>query len=201
MDSRASAKRAFPTTRAKTGASPMRCAIAQTPFHLARNGHSLPSQRTSSLFEFRASIASSYSSTAGLPPDFPPSASCPTACTVAQSRSRNRDAIPAQSKRISAAISNLQRDAFGALNTAFLEDGAYVHVRKGRRPRRAPFISVRLNRARFTDDEPSAQPDRGGRKQPGHGRRRLCLARRRPGSLQHGHRTGRRRSQPSSRTT
>ena len=105
-------------------------------------------------------------------------------------RPESRSAIlPAEIARNPGAIEkhlgrylNVQRDAFGALNTAFLEDGAYVHIAKASFSRSPICHSVRFDRARFARRESSAQSDRGGREQPGHDRRGLRVARRRTGA-------------------
>ena len=46
---------------------------------------------------------------------------------------------------------DIQRDAFCALNTAFLEDGAYVHVARGMVARSADPSALRLDRGRRAD--------------------------------------------------
>jgi Fe-S cluster assembly protein SufD len=120
----------FPTTRNEDWRFTNPNAITQTPFYLVRNGHSLPSP--SDLLAFRipgvdcqlvfvdGRFAAGLSSIGKLP-------SGVTIGSLAAELARDPAAVEKHLGR----YLNLQRDAFGALNTAFLEDGAYVHVAKG----------------------------------------------------------------------
>jgi Fe-S cluster assembly protein SufD len=120
----------FPTTRHEDWRFTNASAIAQTPFHLVRNGHSLPSQESIAPFAIPGvhirlvfvdgRFAPALSSVGRLPKDV-------IACGLAAELARN----PAPVERHLGRYLNLERDAFGALNTAFLEDGAYIHVAKG----------------------------------------------------------------------
>jgi Fe-S cluster assembly protein SufD len=120
----------FPTTRNEDWRFTNPNAIAQTPFHLAKNGHSLPSQNDLRAFRIPGvgcqlvfvdgRFAPGLSSTGELPRGV-------TVGSLAAELARNPGAIEKHLGR----YLDLQRDAFGALNTAFLEDGAYVQVAKG----------------------------------------------------------------------
>jgi Fe-S cluster assembly protein SufD len=120
----------FPTTRDEDWRFTNPAAIAQTPFHLVRNGRSLPSAKD--LDQFRISgvgcqlvfvdgrYAEKLSSIGTLPPGV-------TVGNLAAEIARHPAAVEKHLGR----YLNIQRDSFGALNTAFLEDGAYVHIAKG----------------------------------------------------------------------
>jgi Fe-S cluster assembly protein SufD len=120
----------FPTTRDEDWRFTNPAAIAQTPFRLIRNGHSLPSQKDIEQFWMPGAgcqlvfvdgrFAPGLSSIGELPPGV-------TVSNLAAEIARNPGAIEKHLGR----YLNTQRDSFGALNTAFLEDGAYVHVAKG----------------------------------------------------------------------
>ena len=120
----------FPTLRNEDWRFTNVSAIAQTPFHLVRNGHSLPSPASLAPFAIPGvdtrlvfvdgRFAPSLSSTPQLPKDV----------TVGSLGSQLAKDPGAVEKHLGQYL-NQQRDAFAALNTAFLEDGAYVHVAKG----------------------------------------------------------------------
>jgi len=120
----------FPTLRDEDWRFTNLSAISQTPFRLVRNGHSLPSREDIEPFRIPdvgcrlvfvdGRFAPNLSSTGKLAPGV-------TVGNLAGAIRRNPGAIELHLGR----YLNLQRDAFGALNTAFLEDGGYVHVAKG----------------------------------------------------------------------
>jgi len=120
----------FPTLRDEDWRFTNLSAISQTPFRLVRNGHSLPSREDIEPFRIPdvgcrlvfvdGRFAPNLSSTGKLEPGV-------TVGNLAGAITRNPGAIELHLGR----YLNLQRDAFGALNTAFLEDGGYVHVAKG----------------------------------------------------------------------
>jgi Fe-S cluster assembly protein SufD len=120
----------FPTLRDEDWRFTNLSAISQTPFRLVRNGHSLPSREDIEPFRIPdvgcrlvfvdGRFAPNLSSTGKLAPGV-------TVGNLAGAITRNPGAIELHLGR----YLNLQRDAFGALNTAFLEDGGYVHVAKG----------------------------------------------------------------------
>ncbi len=120
----------FPTLRDEDWRFTNLSAISQTPFRLVRNGHSLPSREDIEPFRVPdvgcrlvfvdGRFAPNLSSTGKLAPGV-------TVGNLAGAITRNPGAIELHLGR----YLNLQRDAFGALNTAFLEDGGYVHIAKG----------------------------------------------------------------------
>jgi Fe-S cluster assembly protein SufD len=119
----------FPTTHDEdwrfTNVSP----ISEKPFRLPRNG--VPRVSPEILNQWRP--------TGGLPlvfvngqfsPELSPTGALPTGVKVgslAEEIEKNPGLVEAHLGR----YLNIQRDAFCALNTAFAEDGAYVHIRKG----------------------------------------------------------------------
>ncbi len=119
----------FPTTRDEDWRFTNPVAISQTAFRLARNGHSLPSRKDLEPFRIAGvacqlifvdgRFAASLSSLAGLPAGV-------AVASLADQIIRDPGAIEPHLGR----YLDLKRDAFGALNTAFLEDGAYVHIAK-----------------------------------------------------------------------
>ncbi len=120
----------FPTLRDEDWRFTNVSAISQTPFRLVRNGHSLPSREDIEPFRVPdvgcrlvfvdGRFAPNLSSTGKLAPGV-------TVGNLGGAIARNPGAIELHLGR----YLNLQRDAFGALNTAFLEDGGYVHIAKG----------------------------------------------------------------------
>jgi Fe-S cluster assembly protein SufD len=129
----------FPTLRDEDWRFTNVAVIAQTPFRLAghdgsRHDNPLPSPdqpSSNQLDEFHipgaacrltfvdGRFAPSLSSTGQLPLGV-------TVSNLAAELTRNPEAVEPHLGR----YLNLQRDAFGALNTAFIEDGAYVHIAK-----------------------------------------------------------------------
>ena len=119
----------FPTTRDEDWRFTNVAAIAQTPFRLARNGRALPS---------RQDLEPLYMAGAGcrlvfvdgrFAPELSAAGRLPEKVTV----SSLADAIADQPEAVEPHLGrylNTERDAFCALNTAFLEDGAYVHISK-----------------------------------------------------------------------
>jgi Fe-S cluster assembly protein SufD len=120
----------FPTMRDEDWRFTNPSAITKTAFHLARNGHKLPSQQAlaplcmagvaSRLVFVDGRFVPALSSIRDLPKGV-------TVANLASAIARNPAAVEKHLGR----YLNLRRDSFGALNTAFLEDGAYVHVPKG----------------------------------------------------------------------
>jgi len=120
----------FPTTRDEDWRFTNPNAIAQTPFHLIRNGHSLPSPKDIDQFRMPGVSCQLVFVDGRFAPGLSSIGKLPAGVTVgnlAAEIARNPEAIEKHLGR----YLNMQRDSFGALNTAFLEDGAYVHVAKG----------------------------------------------------------------------
>src|SRR6266576_607405 len=120
----------FPTTHDEDWRFTNVSVIAQTPFQLARNGRARLSQKELEPYQV-AGIASQLVfvngrfvrelSLLGKLPDGVKVSS------LAAEISSNPAAIEAHLGR----YLDIRRDAFCALNTAFVEDGAYVHIRPG----------------------------------------------------------------------
>jgi Fe-S cluster assembly protein SufD len=120
----------FPTTRDEDWRFTNPAAIAQTPFRLVRNGHSLPSQKDIEQFRMKGAGCQLVFVDGRFAPGLSSIGKLPAGVTVsnlAAEISRDPEAIEKHLGR----YLNTQRDSFGALNTAFLEDGAYVHIAKG----------------------------------------------------------------------
>jgi Fe-S cluster assembly protein SufD len=120
----------FPTARDEDWRFTNPSAIAQTPFRLVRNGHQLPSQADVAPHRIAGAgcelvfvdgrFAEKLSSVGKLPNGV-------KVASLAAEIAANPAAVEPHLGR----YLNIQRDAFAALNSAFIEDGAYVHVPKG----------------------------------------------------------------------
>jgi len=137
-------EKGFPTVRDEDWRFTNLSAIAQTPFRLVHNGHHLPSRTdiascriagtACELVFVDGRFAAELSSASKLPNGV-------KVGSLAEEIAANPGAIEPHLGR----YLNIQRDAFAALNTAFVEDGAYVHVPKGvvlEGPIHLLFISV-----------------------------------------------------------
>jgi Fe-S cluster assembly protein SufD len=123
------AETGFPTIRDEDWRFTNLSAIAQTPFRPVRERHHLPSQGNLAPYRIAGAacqlvfvdgrFVSELSSVGILPPGV-------TIASLANAIESRPAAIEAHLGR----YLNIQRDAFSALNTAFIEDGAYVHVPK-----------------------------------------------------------------------
>jgi len=120
----------FPTTRERgLAVHQSRCDRADS-FRLVRNDHSLPSHKDIELFRLPGAgcqlvfVNGRFVPGLSLIPKLPAGV---TVSSLAAEIARNPGAIEKHLGR----YLDMQRDAFGALNTAFLEDGAYVHIAKG----------------------------------------------------------------------
>ncbi len=120
----------FPTMRDEDWRFTNPAAITKADFRLVRNGHSLPSKKDLDHFRIPGiacqlvfvdgRFAEKLSSIGKLPAGI-------TVGSLAAEIVSNPGAVERHLGR----YLNMQRDSFGALNTAFLEDGAYVHIAKG----------------------------------------------------------------------
>ena len=120
----------FPTTRDEDWRFTNTSVISQTAFHLARNAHSLPSRAALEPFRITGATCQIVFVDGHFAPDLSSVGKLPAGITVgslAVEIARNPGAIEPHLGR----YLDIKRDAFGALNTAFLEDGAYVHIAKG----------------------------------------------------------------------
>ncbi|MGA3293901.1 MAG: Fe-S cluster assembly protein SufD [Candidatus Acidiferrales bacterium] len=124
------AETGFPTLRSEDWRFTNVSAISQTPFRLARNGHHVPSPADIQAYRIAGAacqlvfvdghFAAGLSSIGELPAGVRVS-------SLAAELARDPRAIEPHLGR----YLNIQRDPFSALNTAFIEDGAYVHIPKG----------------------------------------------------------------------
>jgi len=120
----------FPTTRDEDWRFTNPSAIARTPFHLVRNGHSLPSRKEIEQFRIPGISSQLVFVDGRFAPELSSVGKLPAGVTVSNLAGQiARD--PGSVEMHLGRYLDFQRDAFGALNTAFLEDGAYVHVKKG----------------------------------------------------------------------
>jgi len=120
----------FPTVRDEdwrfTNLSP----IAQTPFRLVRNGHHLPSLAEVAPHRLAGAgcelvfVDGRFTAKLSSAGKFPNGVKVGS---LAAEIAANPGAVEPHLGR----YLNIQRDAFSALNSAFIEDGAYVHVPKG----------------------------------------------------------------------
>ena len=120
----------FPTTHDEDWRFTNVSAIAQTPFRLARNGRARPSQQE--LEPYRVAgvacqlvfVNGRFARELSLPGKLPDGVKV---SGLAGEISNNPGAIEPHLGR----YLDIRRDAFCALNTAFVEDGAYVHIPRG----------------------------------------------------------------------
>lgn len=120
----------YPTTRDEDWRFTSLAAIAQIPFQLARHGHGRFSRNQIEPFGIPGVACELVFVDGRFSPELSSSSKLPEGVEVAS--------LAAQIAREPGAIEphlgrylDLQRDPFCALNTAFLEDGAYVRIRKG----------------------------------------------------------------------
>jgi Fe-S cluster assembly protein SufD len=126
-------ERGFPTLRDEDWRFTNIAPISQTPFHLIRNGshgHHAPSRIELEAYQLPGAaselvfIDGRFAPALSSPGHLPQGAS---AVSLAGQIARDANVLEAYLGR----YLDMSRDAFSALNTAFLEDGAYVHVTKG----------------------------------------------------------------------
>lgn len=123
-------EKGFPTIRDEDWRFTNLSAIAQTPFRLVRNGRRLPSHADFAAYRLADAacelvfvdgrFAPSLSSVHELPKSI-------HAGSLAAEISANPGAIEPHLGR----YLNIERDPFSALNTAFIEDGAFINIPRG----------------------------------------------------------------------
>jgi Fe-S cluster assembly protein SufD len=124
------AEAGFPTMRDEDWRFTNPGAITKTAFHLTRNGHKLPSQESLAPFFIAGATCRLVFVDGRFAPALSSIGELPKGVTVDSLASAIAKHPAAVEKHLGRYL-NIQRDSFGALNTAFLEDGAYVHVPKG----------------------------------------------------------------------
>ncbi len=120
----------FPTTRVEDWRFTNVAGIAQTQFRLAQKPVALPAKQPLEAYRIPGGrchlvfvdghFASELSSIDGLPKG-----------VQVRSLAKQIAEAPAEIENQLGKYLNIQRDPFAALNTAFLEDGAYVHIGRG----------------------------------------------------------------------
>jgi len=120
----------FPTTHDEDWRFTNVSAIAQTPFRLARNGRARPSQQELEPYRVAGVACQLVFVNGRFAPELSLPGKLPDGVEVsglAGEISNNPRAIELHLGR----YLDIRRDAFCALNTAFVEDGAYVHIPRG----------------------------------------------------------------------
>ncbi len=124
------AEAGFPTMRDEDWRFTNPGAITKTAFHLAGNGHKHPAQESLAPFLIAGAACRLVFVDGHFAPALSSVGELPKGVTVASLAAAIEKNPSAVEKHLGRYL-NIQRDSFGALNTAFLEDGAYVHVPKG----------------------------------------------------------------------
>ena len=120
----------FPTTRDEDWRFTNPAAIAQTAFRLVRDGHAPPSRKELEPLYMADAACRLVFVDGRFAPELSALGRLPDRVTVS-SLAEEIANTPATLEPHLGRYVDLQRDAFCALNTAFLEDGAYVHIGKG----------------------------------------------------------------------
>jgi len=119
----------FPTTRHEDWRFTNISAIVQTNFQLNRNGHRLPTKHQVESYRISGAVCQLTFVDGRFLPQLSSPAALPKGVTVAglaaQLASKPQQVEPHLGRYL-----NTQHDAFAALNTAFLEDGGFVHIAK-----------------------------------------------------------------------
>jgi Fe-S cluster assembly protein SufD len=123
------AETGFPTIRDEDWRFTNLSAIAQTPFRVVRETHHLPSQGDLAPYRIAGAACQLVFIDGRFASELSSVGILPGGVTIASLA----NAIASQSAGIETHLGrylNIQRDPFSALNTAFIEDGAYVHIPK-----------------------------------------------------------------------
>lgn len=120
----------FPTVRDEDWRFTSVAAIAQTPFRLARNGHSLPARKELEPLYMADAACRLVFVDGRFAPELSALGRLPHGVAVSSLAEEIANDPAAVEPHLGRYL-DLRRDAFGALNTAFLEDGAYVRIGKG----------------------------------------------------------------------
>jgi Fe-S cluster assembly protein SufD len=134
----------FPTLRDEDWRFTNISALAKTAFRLSRNGHGLPTQKDIERYR----VAGACCRLVFVDGIFAPGLSTVGKLPHGVKAGSLADAIAREPGAVEQHLGkylNIQRDAFCALNTAFIEDGGYVHIAKGvvaEEPIHLLFVSV-----------------------------------------------------------
>ena len=119
----------FPTTRHEDWRFTNISTIVQTNFQLNRNGHRLPTKHQVESYRISGAVCQLTFVDGRFLPQLSSPAALPKGVTVA-GLAAQLASKPQQVELHLGRYLNTQRDAFAALNTAFLEDGGFVHMAK-----------------------------------------------------------------------
>jgi len=120
----------FPTVRDEDWRFTNLSAIAQTPFRLVRNGHRAPSLADIAPHRIAGAGCELVFVDGRFAPQLSSVGKLPSGVKVA-SLAAEIAANPGVIEPHLGRYLNIQRDAFAALNSAFVEDGAFIHVPRG----------------------------------------------------------------------
>ena len=120
----------FPTTQVEDWRFTNVAAIARTPFELAIDGHVGLSRERLNEFHLPGAACQLVFVNGRFAREFSVLENLPAGLEVA-SLGEQISRKPGSLQEHLGHYLNIERDAFAALNTAFLEDGVYVHVRRG----------------------------------------------------------------------
>lgn len=120
----------FPTTRDEDWRFTSVAPIAQTNFQLSRNGHRLPTSQQIGAYR----MAGAACQLVFVDGRFASALSSPAVAVKGVRVGSLASLLASEPQALEPYLGrylDTQRDAFAALNTAFLEDGAFVHIAKG----------------------------------------------------------------------
>ncbi|MGH9686600.1 MAG: Fe-S cluster assembly protein SufD [Candidatus Acidiferrales bacterium] len=120
----------FPTQRDEDWRFTNLGPIVQTPFRLSRNGHALPLPKQLERFRMPGAACTLVFIDGRFAPGLSSLGAMSRGVAVASlaaELAKNPGGVEPHLGR----YLNTQRDAFAALNTAFIEDGAFIHIEKG----------------------------------------------------------------------
>lgn len=125
----------FPTTRVEDWRFTNVSAIAKTRFQLARGGRELPSRHQMAPYRIHGAACQLVFVDGRFAPElsiFGESSAELAAKVHVENLGGDISRNPELVEPYLGQYLNTQRDPFAALNTAFMEDGGYVHIRKGK---------------------------------------------------------------------
>jgi Fe-S cluster assembly protein SufD len=120
----------IPTTRVEDWRFTNLASLAQTPFRLARDGRASVSAKSLENFRIQGAAAQLVFVNGRHAPELSSPGKLPNGVEVS-SLAAEIESQPSALEEWLGRYLNTQRDPFSALNTAFLEEGAFIHVEKG----------------------------------------------------------------------
>ncbi|HTZ99839.1 MAG TPA: Fe-S cluster assembly protein SufD [Candidatus Aquilonibacter sp.] len=124
------AEKGFPTIRDEDWRFTNLSAISQTPFRLVRESRHLPSQADIAPYHVEGAACRLVFLDGRFAPELSSVGILPGGVTVASLAAEIAQRPAAVEPHLGRYL-DIQRDPFSALNTAFIEDGAFVHIPKG----------------------------------------------------------------------